>query len=135
MNTYRSKIGLELTIPIGLLFGGLITVFILNRQWGGLIPLGATAAFIIIVLTNIRYTINGTTLTVTCRPLYRTTIPIDSIISITATKNPLSAPAASLDRMEIRYNVNSSILISPKEKQAFLEHLRQINPQIKVSID
>ena len=46
-----------------------------------------------------------------------TNIDIKSIRKIIETYNPLSSPAASIDRLEIFYNKFDSILISPKDKK------------------
>ena len=43
-----------------------------------------------------------------------------------------SAPANSFDRIEIIYNKFDSIIISPENKQQFIESLLVINPDIKV---
>ncbi|MFW1909372.1 PH domain-containing protein [Acinetobacter ursingii] len=48
------------------------------------------------------------------------------IQSMTPTNNPVSAPALSLDRIKIDYQKdgkNKSVLISPKNKQKFIEAL------------
>ena len=47
-------------------------------------------------------------------------IPIENIKSVTPSRNVLASPALSLDRLEISYGKNQSILISPKDKSGFL---------------
>lgn len=54
---------------------------------------------------------------------FRWTITLDSITSITPTRNPLSSPALSLDRLQIRYDSNKTILLSPKNQAAFIAAL------------
>ena len=61
-------------------------------------------------------------------------INIMNIESIKKSKNILSSPAASLDRIEIIENNKNSILISPKNKIEFIEELKKINPQIDVKL-
>ena len=63
--------------------------------------------------------------------LLNRSIPISSITKIEATKNPISAPATSFDRLEVFYNKFESVIISPKEKRAFIAHLKQLNPKIQ----
>ncbi|TLP80170.1 PH domain-containing protein [Maribacter sp. ACAM166] len=58
---------------------------------------------------------------------------IDKIRKISETNNPLSAPAASLDRLEIVYDAYGTILISPKDKSGFIKHITQLNPKIEVT--
>ncbi|MNG32447.1 hypothetical protein D3C84_1184630 [compost metagenome] len=60
-------------------------------------------------------------------------IGIKTILKISETYNPLSSPAGSIDRLEIVYNKFDSILISPKDKKAFIEDLKIINPTIEVN--
>lgn len=61
-------------------------------------------------------------------------INLIDITSITPTRNSTSAPAASLDRIEIQYtdvDGNNSTLISPKDKQVFYQALQERDPHLK----
>ncbi|MFC3199468.1 PH domain-containing protein [Parapedobacter deserti] len=51
---------------------------------------------------------------------------------IEETRTLISAPAPSLDRLEIFYNKFDSIVISPKDKQGFIADLLKLNPEIEV---
>lgn len=65
--------------------------------------------------------------------IYKKKIAVNQITSIRATKNPLSAPAMSLDRIEIIYNPHMQMaLISPKDKETFVKKLLEVNPKIKL---
>jgi hypothetical protein len=44
--------------------------------------------------------------------------------------NIISSPAASFDRIEIRYGKFNELIISPKHKTKFVEDLQKINPEI-----
>ncbi|NUN68099.1 MAG: PH domain-containing protein [Bacteroidetes bacterium] len=134
MTVYRSKIGLELTIPLTILFGGIFAIFIVNGIWQGLFAPAGAAAFTAYVFLSIRYTIHNGQLLVKSGFLYTSTIPIASIVSVHPSRNPISAPAATLDRMEVRYGNGQSVLISPAEKQAFLNHLLKVNPNIRIDV-
>ncbi len=60
-------------------------------------------------------------------------IPIASIYKLTKTYNPASAPALSLNRIEVLYNKGMGIaLISPQDRQMFVRVLTERNPAIKV---
>jgi hypothetical protein len=52
-----------------------------------------------------------------------TRIDIGSITSVTPTRNARSSPALSLDRLEISYGDDRTILISPREKDQFIAEL------------
>ena len=51
---------------------------------------------------------------------FRWRIPLDDIEAVRATRNPLSSPALSLDRLEIRYAGGRKIMISPRDRAGFL---------------
>ena len=46
---------------------------------------------------------------------------IDDITSVRRTRNPLSSPALSMDRLSIRYGKGRRIMISPADQAGFLE--------------
>ncbi|MER2121260.1 MAG: PH domain-containing protein [Solibacillus sp.] len=65
--------------------------------------------------------------------IYKKRIPIKQIRSLRPTKNPLSAPAMSIDRIEITFDPHIQvILVSPKERELFVKKLLEINPSITV---
>lgn len=63
---------------------------------------------------------------------FKNKVSIMEISKIKGTKNPLSAPALSMDRLEITYGRFNFALVSPKEKQLFITKLLEINPHIEV---
>ncbi len=132
MTTYRSKIGIELMIPLSILFIWSLITQINTKDWLGLAIILLTSAFFAHILLTIYYQVDDKYLVVKCSFLVRTSINIRSIKTIRESGSILAAAAASLDRLEILYNDNDSILISPKDKEAFIEHLLRINPNIVV---
>jgi hypothetical protein len=81
----------------------------------------------VLVLGFISWTFRSTRYEVTDREViarsgpFRWRIEIDSIESIQPSRNPLSSPAMSLDRLEIRYANGRRLLISPEDRIGFLE--------------
>ena|SRR5699024_10519374 len=67
--------------------------------------------------------------------VYKKTIPIQEITSIRSTKNPFSAPALSLKRLEINYEKYETILVSPKNRNGFLAELKKYNTTIQIIND
>ena len=61
-------------------------------------------------------------------------IPLKDIIHITPTNSMLSAPALSLDRIEIRYE-GGSIVISPKDKDEFYRAIQERVPALETDSD
>jgi Bacterial PH domain len=80
------------------------------------------------LLRSTYYLIDGDTLVIRSSFL-KWRVPIAKIRSVTPTRNPLSSPALSLDRLSILYD-GKQILVSPQDKQRFIEALRAINPAI-----
>lgn len=130
---YKSKIGLELAIPLVLVFGTVLTLTISqDPSWIGIVILLPVILFVVHMFMTTEYTIDNDKLKVKCGFLYNKTIDIKSIRKITETNNPLSSPATSLDRLEINYGKFDSVLISPKQKSEFINEIKRLNPDIEV---
>lgn len=79
-------------------------------------------AFMLWTLLNTGYTLDARTLYVRSGP-FRWTIALEQIHSVTATRDTRSGPALSFDRLRIDYGSGRSMLISPRDKDAFLRDL------------
>ncbi|WP_396209015.1 PH domain-containing protein [Flavobacterium sp.] len=127
MKIYKSKVDWWLIILIGCVFGYPIIDGILTNEYF----LSAIFAFVLVLFfllsKTIRYRIEGENLMI-----WNTKIEIKSIRKIYRTNNPLSSPALSLDRLAIVYNKFDEILISPKERNEFIDELLKINPSIEI---
>lgn len=93
------------------------------------------ALFLIEVFRNTKYVIDGEKLIVKTGFKLSSSCDICQIKSITKTRTLLSAPALSLDRLEVKLKGGDVIVISPRKKRAFVEHLLKVNPQIVVGIE
>ncbi|MDB5003193.1 MAG: hypothetical protein JWQ34_1418 [Mucilaginibacter sp.] len=98
---YKSKIEPIILIVAIALFGGLSVFYIVSHIWDALAINLLVCVFIAYLYTTTYYTITGNTLNVHCGFFYNTDIDIASIKLITETNSVLSAPAFSLDRIEI----------------------------------
>lgn len=90
--------------------------------WPMLAICGLCVAFMVWLYLATKYVISGDVLTIHAG-LYKVSTPIAEITSITETNNALASPAFSLDRLEVNYGEGKIILISPKDKAAFLADL------------
>lgn len=79
----------------------------------------ATSALIASMFLFTWYDVDGNTLTIRSGPFFWR-VPIDAIDSVKPTRSPLSSPALSLDRLDIRYG-GRRIMVSPSDKPGFLE--------------
>lgn len=71
------------------------------------------------------YTVTSDELLIKGGPL-KWRVPIADITGITASSNALSSPALSMDRLRIDYGRGKSVLISPREKAAFIEQVEAL---------
>ncbi|HYA11641.1 MAG TPA: PH domain-containing protein [Thermodesulfovibrionales bacterium] len=83
----------------------------------------------------VNYEITTSTLEIRSGILLHYKIPLSSIESVVPTRNPLSSPAWSLDRLRIDYLKNNKkrvIMISPKDKKTFIRELIERTPSLKL---
>lgn len=78
------------------------------------------------------YTLDSHHLSIRLGP-YRKVIPLADIIEAYPSRNPLSAPAWSLDRVRLRLRTSRfGALISPQDKHAFLTELAARAPHLQL---
>lgn len=130
---FKSKIGLELVIPLIVLFGTVLFLTVSGKpSWPGVAILLPVILFVAHMFMTTYYVINGDSLTIKCGFLYNKTIDITTIKKISETNNPLSSPATSIDRLEISYGKFDSVMISPKQKKEFIDNITFLNPGVEV---
>lgn len=100
----------------------------------GLYILIPTALFVGWILLRTGYTVEGQDLKVVSGP-FRYTVPIRDIRKMRRTRNPLSSPALSLDRVEISFGEGKKIMVSPADREGFVRALRAKNPQMQLEGD
>lgn len=99
---------------------------------GMVVMLLASSGFIFWLLYSTRYTLTERKLVVHCGP-FRWTVMLDSIQEVFPSRNPLSSPACSLDRLHIHYRGSRyGLLISPMNKSAFLNDLVARSPGLRL---
>src|SRR5690606_37792539 len=80
------------------------------------------------------YQIDGNLLRIKGGFFYYKTININLIRRVSETNDLISAPALSIDRLEIMSNKYDSVLVSPKRNREFIEHLKKVNNAIEVRL-
>ena len=120
-------ISLVIVIPFGL---GVVFLLIGSpyRTIGLALSIDGAITCIVVLLLSypLYYEITLTELIVRCGVLVNRRIPLTSIDGVQPDRNPASAPAWSLDRLRIDYRKDgqrASILISPADKNAFMQEL------------
>jgi len=124
MKVYKSKVDLWL---MGLIVGSLtfpvfLSLIFGEAFWVTFLICGLTLAFVAWVYLATRYKVSSTTINIH-GGLFKVKVPLDSIKSMKNSRNPIASPAFSLDRLEITYDTNKKILISPKDKIGFLSDI------------
>lgn len=105
-----------------------------NGIWPLFLLLAGTLACAAYFFYTTIYTIRGNELYVRSGFFKMAPIDILSISRIRRSNNPLSAPAASLRRLEIRYGKGKFLLVSPKEEAEFIGALQAVQPAIEVQL-
>ena len=75
--------------------------------------------FVAWVFASTRYLVGDEVLTIRSGP-FRWRIVLEEIEEVRPSHNPLSSPALSLDRLEVRYGRVGWLLISPRDRAGFL---------------
>ncbi|WP_410880584.1 PH domain-containing protein [Myroides sp. DW712] len=130
---YNSKV----SVLIGIIFIGTPLLCILaaigEGSWISWLVALFTTALLLHSYFQTYYEIDGKqgTLYIQGGFLVREKIALNNIRKITESNSVLSAPALSIDRLEIHYNKYDSQLISPKNKKEFIAHIQELNPEIE----
>jgi len=103
----------------------MLTVLGIQTHQYGIIPAGLFAPILIGLLAiPIKYELQADLLLIQSGMIkYR--VRYSDIELIEPTRNPLSSPAMSLDRLKIVYGKRKMILISPNDRMAFLSEIKK----------
>ena len=91
------------------------------------------AILLLLIFFNVKYSLSDDELFVK-NGFSTQRIPLKDIIYIIPTNSMLSAPALSLERIEIRYE-GGSIVISPKDKDGFYRAIQERVPALETDGD
>lgn len=131
---YSSKVDLWLIVLCFLTFAIPVSALLYDK----LLPEAAiwfvVALGLIYSFSRTYYQIDGNLLRIKGGFFYYKTININLIRRVSETNDLISAPALSIDRLEIMYNKYDSVLVSPKRKREFIEHLKKVNNAIEVRL-
>lgn len=84
----------------------------------------AVGTLIAWLVLGTHYSVDRDTLRIIAGP-FRWKVRLDDIRDVEATRNPLSSPALSLDRLMIHYGNGRRIMVSPADKAGFLKAIGQ----------
>jgi len=130
---FRTKVGWELLIP-GAIIGTTMILALGEGAWLTVVIQLLVMVIAGILFSRTYYIIEGDELLIRLWFFQYPSINIHDIRSVKKSKNPISAPAASLDRLAIRHGKMGFQLISPKDKEGFVRALLAVNPQIETDV-
>jgi hypothetical protein len=130
MKRFKSKIGKGLVLFPSLILIAVSLLLIVEKAWLGLPIVIAIAIYLADIFIHTHYSIEDGVLTIDAGRFYSLQIPISNIYKIKSSRDPSKAPANSIDRLSIRYTMagkKKEVLISPENKEGFMQALREIN--------
>ena len=129
--TFKSAVDLWLLVIAALVaiisLGVSIRLVLQSSPAGYLRVIGVMAVGIglpLWLLYTTQYLVEDEVLQIQSAP-FKWTIPITSISQVVETSNPLSSPALSLRRFKITYGESKTVMVSPKDREGFLEAIGQ----------
>lgn len=146
MKEYRSKVDWWMYIALALpVVGGGVALLagITSGRMSTIVAGAGALVFFALVLgllvLPMRYTLDDTELRIRAGRLIRIDIPLSRIISVEPTRNPLSSPALSVDRLAIAYKKGGAgytvVRISPTDRAAFLADIIAVSPRHRMDGD
>lgn len=136
---HSSKVDTWLILVAALAAGASVGVAVALLREGG-VPAVVLVPVVVLLgaglplwtLFGTRYELTPGRLRIRCGP-FRWTVPLNEIRAVTPTRNPLSSPALSLDRLRIDYGRGSSVMISPRDQARFLEDMGRYRSAVSMS--
>ncbi len=132
---FPSKV--DIALPILFIITSIpgVVIGIRNEDWLVLPIIITVFLLIMYLLFDTNYIITKGNLKVHSGFIINKNILIENINRIKKTDSILSAPASSLsERIEVIYENSKSIIISPKDKQTFIDELLKQNSEIKIDL-
>ena len=131
MRVFRSKVGGPFIIAAAVVFGMGGTALagaVASRSVGLAIIFALPMVLLAWMILTTEYTVTETDLQLRCL-FSRRSIPLRSIQRLRPSRNPLSAPALSLDRIEITHT-GGIALVSPRDRPGFVRAIVERSPQV-----
>ncbi len=126
--SYRSKVDGKIALLTGLAVVVLVVAgaTVPDRNHDTAVALHVASLFCLALciwtLLGTYYVIDATTLVVRSGP-FHWSVPLREIRSVQPTRDVRSGPALSFDRLRIEYGAGRVLLVSPREKEAFIADL------------
>jgi hypothetical protein len=110
--------------------GAAAPAVVAGRWWIAVVVVVAPVGLLTWNLLTTYYVVSRDTLSVHCL-LLRKTVPLASVTTLRGSRDFRSSPALSRDRIEVLYD-NDSVLVSPKDRTAFIRAIRAGQPSVAI---
>ncbi len=130
---FRSAVGWSFKIPALGIGIGLILSQMNGPNPVAIVALGFSIALIAWLYVSTEYTVTDEGLRVRSGPLFYR-VDARKIERVRPTRTILSAPALSLDRLEVS-GAFGSVVVSPADKHGFIRALQSVAPHIRLEGD
>lgn len=137
MKVYRSRISIVLAVIMGIsciIVSIALLPIIKDINIYAYLAICAFYYAIMWIAFDIKYIIADEKIKIKCAFINMGSIEIKDIRSIENTNSILSAPAASLKRISIRFGKYDDALLSPRNQEDFIQELLKYNPNIEVKV-
>lgn len=128
---FKSKIGLELVIPLSIIWGTVLFLSIYEQIWPLSVLMLLLMGYFGYLFVSTVYWIEAGVLKVKCG-FYKKDLPISNIYKIIENRDPINSPAMSMDRLSLKYGQWETLNVSPKDKIGFVAAILEVNPGIDV---
>lgn len=108
---------------------------LLDSDPAGFIVIAVMWIFVNAVLFGIRYIVENDTLTVKVAGIRSGRYDLKTLQSVRKTNTFISGPAASTDRIRMDFCKRKSAVISPADRESFIELLKKINPEADINLN
>lgn len=131
---FRSRISVGLAVFMTAIIGVCFVTTLPAGILPAILTLGPVVLLIAVLMTSLRYVIDGNTLYVRTIPFTRgTAYDLQKLQSISPTRTLLSSPAWSMRRIKLDFGVGMPLVISPAAQDLFIDEIRRINPNVKIN--
>jgi hypothetical protein len=134
--TFASKRGVWVYLLDGIIIFGTIISWSNARSAGNNGYVGLLVALLVLgflnwIIFGTYYTVTDTKLLIRCGPFFWD-IKLENIRSVSKSISLWSSAALSLDRLKVKYNKNSTVYISPADRDQFCRVLKEKCPDIQI---
>jgi hypothetical protein len=123
---------LLIALPLATIGGAAVSLQ--KGSWQGLIGIAFVGLLYALLVFPMFYELDGDALVIRFG-VFKRRVPYASIRRVTPTRNPLSSPALSLDRLHIDAGNPLGPNISPRDREGFLRALAERAPHLELAGD